>query len=716
MTKQLSLEEMIACGVDPERAIASLSQINQWLTSLSAKDCWQHLTQHILKPDDPFAFHHLLYTNAFADWDYSYGYPPAWYPSQEQIAATHIAQLMSELQLSSYSDLHVWSVQHRAQFWQRMIEKLGIRFQQFYTQVLDLSQGVESPQWLVGAQLNIVESCFRAPETQTAIIFQPEGGAIARLTYGELRGLVNQISNGLVTAGFQPGDAIAIVLPMTVEAIAVYLGIVQAGCVVVSIADSFAPPEIATRLQIANAKAVFTQDTVIRAGKILHLYEKVVAAQAPTAIVLGADPATELRPSDRPWQTFLSKNSQFKAIPRSPAAHTNILFSSGTTGEPKAIPWAQTTPIKCAADGYLHQDIHPGDVVAWPTNLGWMMGPWLICASLINQAAIALDYGVPTRREFGKFIQDAQVTILGIVPSLVNTWKTTQCMRGLDWSAIKTFSSTGECSNPQDMLFLMSLAGYKPIVEYCGGTEIGGAYITGTLVQPCAPATFTTPALGLDIVILNADDQLADQGEALLIPPSIGLSTELLNRDHHQIYFADTPVLQPFKDCDSCSLQGWGARGVEFAVTRNSQASLTLRRHGDRLERLPNGCYRAQGRVDDTMNLGGIKVSATEIERVLNTIAEIRETAAIAISPSEGGPGQLVVYAVVTPQNQKSLPELQASLQTAIAQQLNPLFKIRELIIVEGLPRTASNKVMRRVLRDQYSSQQSPLITKVSRL
>jgi acetyl-CoA synthetase len=693
MKKQLSLEEIIACGVDPEWAIANLPQLNEWLTSLPDAACWQHLTQETLKPSDPFAFHQLLYNTTFADWNYGNGHPPAWYPSEAEIAATHISQLMAELQISSYSDLHTWSVQHRGQFWQVMIEKLGIRFQQPYTQIVDLSQGVESPQWLVGAQLNIVESCFLAPETQTAIIFQPEGGAIARLTYGELHSLVNRISNGLVGAGFQPGDAIAIVLPMTVEAIAIYLGIVQAGCVVVSIADSFAPPEISTRLQITNAKAVFTQDIVIRAGKTLRLYEKVVAAQAPTAIVLVTDPTTELCPSDRPWQAFLSNNSQFDAIPRPPAAHTNILFSSGTTGEPKAIPWTQTTPIKCAADGYLHQDIHPGDVVAWPTNLGWMMGPWLIYASLINQAAIALDYGVPTTREFGEFIQDAKVTMLGVVPSLVNTWRTSQCMQGLDWSAIKTFSSTGECSNPQDMLFLMSLAGYKPIVEYCGGTEIGGAYITGTLVQPCAPATFTTPALGLDIVILDPDGQITEQGEALIIPPSIGLSTELLNKDHYQIYFADTPVL-----------------------AQNSQAPLTLRRHGDRLERLPNGYYRAQGRVDDTMNLGGIKVSATEIERVLNTIAEIKETAAIAISPPEGGPGQLVVYAVLTPDNQKSLPALQSSLQTAIAQQLNPLFKIRELIIVEALPRTASNKVMRRVLRDQYSQHLSPLISKVSPL
>jgi acetyl-CoA synthetase len=118
------------------------------------------------------------------------------------------------------------------------------------------------------------------------------------------------------------------------------------------------------------------------------------------------------------------------------------------------------------------------------------------------------------------------------------------------------------------------------------------------------------------------------------------------------------------------------------------------------MERLPNGYYRAQGRVDDTMNLNGIKVSSTEIEQVLNLVEGIHETAAIAIAPPEGGPSQLVIYAVVRPEVQQA--RLQSSLQTVIKQHLNPLFKIHDVVIVETLPRTASNKVMRRMLRDRY--------------
>lgn len=690
MMHSLSLEQMSRCGIDETTAGQILLRLNQWQAERSTIECWQQCVEKILTPDSPFALHQLLYQAVFADWKDSQGIPPAWFPSDDQIQATNIAALMHELQIHSYPELHSWSVQHRAEFWHIMMQRLGIQFHQSYTQIVDLSRSIEFPNWLVDAQLNIVESCFQAPANAPAIIFRSPQMPLSSLTYGELRILSHRVANGLVEAGFQPGDAIAIDMPMIAESVAIYLGIVAMGGVVVSIADSFAPDEIATRLRLSNAKAIFTQDAIVRAEKQLPLYTKVIAANAPQAIVFLTDSSTQLRVGDLSWEAFLSSKQQFDVVPVHPTAHTNILFSSGTTGDPKAIPWTQTTPIKCAVDGHLHQDIHPGDVVAWPTNLGWMMGPWLIYASLINQATIGLYYDTPTERGFGEFIQDARVTMLGVVPSLVNCWRTTHCMQGLDWSAIKAFSSTGECSNAQDMLFLMSLAGYRPIVEYCGGTEIGGGYITGTLVQPCAPATFTTPALGLDFVLLDEHDRPTNKGEAFILPPSIGLSTELLNKDHHQVYFADTP---PHPTAPDLQL---------------------LRRHGDHLERLPNGYYRALGRVDDTMNLGGIKVSSAEIEQALNTVEEICETAAIAVPPPDGGPSQLVVYAVIQPEVTLPKAALQARLQAAIAQSLNPLFKIRDLVIVDALPRTASNKVMRRVLRSQYrASEPAPTTNQV---
>ena len=679
MARELTLEQVIECGVEQPAAADILQQVNPCLAALPAPESWQKISREVLRSEHPFPLHRLLYETAFSGWDAAAGPPPAWAPTDEQFQRTNIAGLMRALGLNSYQELHAWSAQHRAEFWEMMIRRLGIRFRREYTELVDLSDGVAAPQWLVGAELNIAESCFTAPDDAPAIVYQPEGGPLSTMTCQALRSLTHRVARGLVEAGFEPGDAIAVDLPMTAESVAIYLGIVAAGGAVVSIADSFAPQEIEVRLQLARARGIFTQDIVQRGGRQLPLYAKVVQANAPRAIVLSTPGAAalDLRPGDVAWEEFLGADDRFDPVPCRPGDHTNILFSSGTTGEPKAIPWTQTTPIKGAVDGHLHHDIQPGEVVAWPTSIGWMMGPWLIYAGLINQATVALYYGAPTGSEFGRFVQDACVNVLGVVPSLVRAWKETGCMRGFDWRALKAYSSTGECSNAEDMLFLMSLAGYRPVVEYCGGTEIGGGHITGTLVQPASPATFTTPALGLDFAILDEAGQPADNGELFLIPPSIGLSNELLNKDHRKVYFEGTPEPPP-------------GRGP-------------WRRHGDQVEHLGGGYYRAHGRVDDTMNLGGIKVSSAEIERTLEVVGEVRETAAIAVSPPEGGPSRLVIYAVGSPGTQEEA--LKVALQAAIRQHLNPLFKIHDVVMVEALPRTASNKVMRRVLRDRYFSE-----------
>ena len=680
MKKQVTADRLIECGLAEGESGKLASAINDLLKNYPAEECWGHVTRSLLKPDHPFPVHLYLHEVTFSDWHPNEQGPvPAWFPGQEDVTGANVFKLMGELGFTSYDAFYAWSAREREAFWAEVTRRLGIRFKREYTDVVDLSRGLEKPRWFVNGKLNIADSCFSADGDSTAIIYQQEDGPLSRMTYGELHRLSNRVANGLMEAGFRPGDRIAIDMTMTAESVAIYLGIVKAGCVAVSIADSFAPGEIKVRIDISEAKGIFTQDVIYRGSKKLPMYSKVVSANAPKAIVLpwaDGDVAVDLRKGDDSWAAFLSDKDAFESVPCDPHGHMNILFSSGTTGEPKAIPWKHVTPIKSASDGHLHHDIHPGDVVAWPTNMGWMMGPWLTYASLINRGTMALYYGPPTGKAFGAFVQDAKVSMLGVFPSLVRVWRHSDCMKGLDWTCIKTFSSTGECSNAEDYFFLMSLAGYRPVIEYCGGTELGGGYIAGTVLQPSSPATFTTPALGLSFEILDDEGKPGNEGELFIVPPSIGLSTELLNRDHHEVYYEGLP------------------RGPKGEL---------LRRHGDDMEKLPRGYYRATGRADDTMNLGGIKVGSTEIERVLDALDEVVETAAIAVSPAGGGPSNLVIYAVLVPGVEVDKTALTAAMKKSIKEQLNPLFKIHDVVTVSALPRTASNKVMRRELRAEYS-------------
>lgn len=794
-------EKLIALGLDKVLSTNISNKVQEYLQQYSQEECWKKMQSEFLSTKSglsfKFAVHEFLYKTIYPDW---LKIPrPAWFPSDEIINNTNIKNVMRQKDYLNLKGYHRWSVSHYRDFWHMVVQQLKIQFDKPYTSVIgfqrkkennkaqkseriekpeksEKSEKIEksenpektemsdksefdSPQWFVDGLLNIAKSCFKENSSwdsfetsfenslenpvekseRIAIITQTEFGVINQITYSELDNNSNLIALG-ITKLFKKGDRIAIIMPLTKDAIAIYLAIIKAGCVVVSIAESFSAEEIAKRLTIANAKAVFTRFEIHREGKILPLYKKIVDGNGPKTIVMGTEPENHLREEDINFNEFLIHCSQsieqqrkpftaptfeqsiieaehseneiiFDAVSCQPDDYINILFSSGTSGDPKAIPWTQTTPIKCASDAFWHHDLKPGNIFCWPTSLGWMMGPWLIFATLINQCTIAIYEGSPNDRKFGKFVQDVGVTHLGVVPTLVKNWRKSECMEGLDWRKIKLFTSTGECSHIIDMLYLIYLADYRPIIEYCGGTEIGGAYITGTILEPCAPGAFTTAAMGIDFVILDDDGKLTDSGEVALIGPSIGLSTELLNKDHFEIYYADMPML--YSNIDLLEHQLGIAMEMEKEITKNiyfaerklsdklTSTGILLRRHGDHVVRFSNGFYRLMGRMDDTMNLSGIKVGSAEVERVLNIHPKIKSTAAIGLNPKEGGPSKLVIFAE-TP-GEVNLDNLKQELQGLLNDHLNPLFKIHQVIKVDALPRTESNKIMRRLLRDNLN-------------
>ena len=645
---------------------------------------WQEFVNEIRKGNKiPFEAQLETYNKIYKNRKVEDGPPKVWLPGEYEKTDSNIARFMKSLGIDNLKDLYEWSVNSQTKFWNAVIKNIGFSFSKDPEQTIDLSGGRINPVWFPGAKLNCVDNCFTSKADKIAIISGKENSSsLTKITYGELERLVNRVSNGLVEHGFVKGDRIALYMPMTPLCVAAYLGIIKAGCQVVSIADSFSATEIRKRIEISNAKAIITEYEYSRSGKTIKPYEKVKAANIEFAIVIGSEKKEnikkfQLRANDLHWHEFLSVNESFESIVCEPYSFTNILFSSGTTGTPKAIPWNHLTPLKCATDGYFYQDIHESDVVAWPTNIGWMMGPWLIYASLINKATIALYEGAPLEKGFISFVKNAKVNIMGLIPSLVKKWRISGLIQQSEWKNIRVFSSTGEPSNSEDYFWLMSRTDFRaPVIEYMGGTEIGGGYITGTVLQPASPSMFTTPALGLDIVLLNENGLEAkegEKGEVFIAPPSIGLSQEILNQDHFEVYYKNCPT--------------------------DSHGNL-LRRHGDQIRILYNGFYQAQGRTDDTMNLGGIKVSSVEIEEVVILHKAVFECAAVSIQTKGESIEKLVIFVVLI--KEISVKELLFDLKTMISKRLNPLFKIYDLVITDELPKTASGKLMRRKLRNQY--------------
>lgn len=713
---EVRVEDLVRAGLAEDEAKWLMGELNAAIATvavningeLDQKELWREITaRKLLKPSHPHALHQLLYYSVYHNFDH--GPPLYWFPSLNESRCTNLGRLMEahcpklfgasyKDPISSFKEFHRFSVQHPEIYWSIVLKELPIHFLETPKCILDTSDKSKlGGNWLPGSVLNIAESCVRSSnypnkkDDSVAIVWRAEGNddkEVNCMTLKQLREQVMMVANALDNM-FSKGDAIAIDMPMTATAVIIYLAIVLAGFVVVSIADSFAAQEIAVRLRVSNAKAVFTQDSIVRGGRRFPLYSRVVEAAPLKAIVvpaIGEDVQVQLRNQDLSWNDFLASvnhlprpNSYFP-VHQSIDSVTNILFSSGTTGDPKAIPWTHLSPIRCGAESWANLDVRAGDVSCWPTNLGWVMGPILIYSCFLTGATLALYHGSPLDHGFGKFVQDAGVTILGTVPSLVKTWKSTGCMKGLDWTRIRMFASTGEASNVDDDLWLSSRVDYKPVIECCGGTELSSSYIMGNLLQPQAFGTFSSASMSTGFVILDEDgrpypDDQACVGEVGLFPTYMGATDRLLNADHEKVYFKGMPMYKDMK----------------------------LRRHGDILKRTVGGYLVVQGRADDTMNLGGIKTSSIEIERVCDRADVcILETVAVSAAPPNGGPEQLAIFVVLTGGTIISPDTLKKRFSRAIQSNLNPLFKVSSVKIVPMFPRTASNKLLRRVLRDQW--------------
>lgn len=719
--EDLGVGELVDAGLSPEEAQVFLEGLRRVIVSIGYHNmpaAWGSISETLLKPEHPHTLHRLLYHSTYKKWDQErLGPTPGWVPSLESARNTNLGRMMEthgkkflgqsyKNPIESFSAFQKWSREHPEIYLETVLnEYISVVFHKSPTCILDTSDDkMPGGIWLAGAVFNAAESAL-SPNvkmnklaTNAAVVWKDEGAddlPAKTFTYAELRREVNKVANALVAAGFQKGDTIGIDMPMNIYAVVAYLGIVLAGMVVVSIADSFVASEIATRCRVSRAKAIITQDYILRGSKSLPLYSRVIEAKAPRAIVIPANGTVvtmKLRDGDLTWFEFssyankVSRPEEFQPDALPADTPTNILFSSGTTGEPKAIPWDHLSPIRCGVDAWGHNDVRPGDVVSWPTNLGWMMGPFFIYATLLNGGTMALYNGSPLGRGFTKFVQDVGITIQGTVPSLVKAWRNNSCTDNLDWSKIRAFSTTGEASTPDDDLWLSSKSCYKaPVLECCGGTELASAYVGGSLLQPQAYAAFSTASMMNEFVLLDDNgnvypEDLPTTGEVGLVAVNFGASSRLLNADHEKVYYTGMPRYK-------------GKR---------------LRRHGDIFERTLGGYYRAHGRSDDTMNLGGIKASAVEIERVCNIAHEsLLETAAIAIPPQGGGPEQLVIMVVLKDGPVPSLDTFQKAFSSAIQKNLNPLFKVSGVEVVPEFPRTASNKLLRRVLRAQLKQKQT---------
>jgi len=627
---------------------------------------------------------------------FDFGGEMVWRPTPDDIKNANLTRFMRQHNLESYAELMRRSTTDVAWFTDAVLKFLEVRFAKPYTQVLDVSRGPMWPEWCVSAQMNIVQTCidkhYAEPDTANlpAIIWEGEEGATQTLTYSDLYREVNHCANALRQLGFKAGDAIGLFMPMTPEIVIALLAIVKIGGIVLPLFSGYGASAIVSRMNDAGAVGLFTADGMFRRGNVVAMkpIADEAAAQIPTLremiVLKRANNPVEMKGGrDVWWHDVVPSQSGFAETAIVPAeTPLMVIYTSGTTGKPKgAVHTHCGFPIKAAQDMAFGTDVHAGNRIFWLTDMGWMMGPWLVFGSLILGATMfifdgAPDYPGPDR--LWAMAARHGLTHMGVSPTLIRTLiKFGEApIKQHNLSALRFFASTGEPWNPDPWLWLFNVVGEgkRPIINYSGGTEISGGILMANPLLPLKPCAFSAPCPGMAAdVVDEAGNPVRNQvGELVIRQPWIGMTRGFWKDParYEEAYWSRLPGL-------------WV--------------------HGDFAAIDADGQWYILGRSDDTIKIAGKRLGPAEVESILVAHPAVVEAAAIAV-PDEVKGSEVVCFAVLRPGHAPSA-ELRETLRARVAEALGKPLKPRDVRFVKDLPKTRNAKVMRRLIRAAYLGQ-----------
>jgi acetyl-CoA synthetase len=623
---------------------------------------------------------------------FDFGGEIVWRPTPDQIAHSRLQRFMDKHGLKTFPELLHRSTTDLDWFWDAVLRDLDIEFYEPYSKVVDLSRGVEWPTWCVDGVLNVVHNCLdkrlgTPAEHKVALIYESEDGTTRTLTYGQLYREVNRAANALRSIGLGKGDAIGLFMPMTPEIVIALLAIAKIGGIILPLFSGYGEAAIASRLIDAEAKALFTADGTYRRGQVVRMKDTADAAcaQVPSmkhviVVKRTGEDVSMFAARDKWWHELI--DSQLEEAPTERTSAEDplmILYTSGTTGTPKgALHTHCGFPIKAAQDMAHGLDLHDDEVLYWLTDMGWMMGPWLVFGTLILGATMLIydgapDYPAPDR--LWRLVEHHRVTALGISPTLVRALIRygDEPIKSHDLTSLRKFASTGEPWNPDPWLWLFNTVGggHLPIINYSGGTEISGGIVMGNFLLPMKPCAFSGPLPGMaaDVVDEHGNSVRNQVGELVIRAPWIGMTRGFW---HDPQRYLDT----------------YWSRFPGVWV------------HGDWAAVDTDGLWYILGRSDDTLKVAGKRLGPAEVESILVSHALVSEAAAIGV-PDELKGQSVVCFCVLTPDAQPS-ETLRDTLKHLVADELGKPLMPKDIKFVKDLPKTRNAKVMRRVIRAAY--------------
>jgi acetyl-CoA synthetase len=615
--------------------------------------------------------------------------PAAWSPTERYLDRSRLKRFANAQGLTSYDELLTWATDDLERFWRAVDRDLELVWTAPYTRAMDMSKGLPWTTWWTGGRMNYVETALRPDRDQEriALVAEHEDGQVDRRTYGELRTDVARFAAGLRAIGVTKGDRVAVFLPMGIECVVAVLALGALGAIYTPIFSGYGAEAIAGRLRDCEASVLICADGFHRRGAVVPMKETadIAADGAPsvtTVIVaerLGR--AYPTRERDVTWAEVERRGATPLVAWEDTSAEDPfmIIYTSGTTGQPKgAVHVHGGFPVKAAQDLAHCLDVQGGDVVFWFTDIGWMMGPWLIAGGLVLGATIVLYDGTPDfpdESRIWSMIERHEVTHLGISPTAIRGLLRAgeAPVRKHDRSSLFVLASTGEPWNPEPWWWYFRVVGDArcPIINYSGGTEISGGILGCTTWTDVQPGAFRGPVPGM------AADVVDDQGRSVR-----GAVGELVIR-------APWPGM---------TRGFWKARERYLETYWSRLENVWV--HGDWARVDDLGFWYIEGRSDDTLKIAGKRVGPAEVESAAVANPSVGEAAAIGV-PDELKGEAIVVFAVAKP-GATIDAALERSVSDTIAEQLGKPLRPKAVRFVRQLPKTRNGKILRRLIRGAY--------------
>jgi len=585
------------------------------------------------------------------------------------------------LEIDGYDELWRWSVDDLEGFWSAIWEFFDVQADGDPVPVLANAE-MPGAEWFPNTRLNYAEHVFAGKDdSETAILHASELRELDSLTWAELREQVAAVAAGLRGLGVERGDRVVAYMPNIPEAIVAFLATASIGAVWSSCSPDFGPASVIDRFAQIEPKVLFAVDGYRYGGRDFDRRDVVAEVQAAmpslsrTIVLPYLDPEADIGGLDAAmtWRDLADTGAGAElGFERVPFDHPLwVLYSSGTTGLPKAIVQGQGgILLEHLKKLHLHVDAQPGDRLFWFTTTGWMMWNFIV-SGLLTRAAIVLYDGSPGYPDMGvlwDLADRAGITMFGTSAAYIAA-----CMKdgvvpaeGRDLSRLKAVGSTGSPLSPEGFEWIYEQLGADTwLFSTSGGTDLCTAFVGGTPLLPVYRGELQAPSLGAAIEAWDEEGN-----------PVVGEVGELV-------------VTKPMP---SMPVSFWGDENGSRYRASYFEHYPGVWRHGDWIEITPRRTAIIYGRSDSTINRAGIRMGTSEIYRAVLGVEDVLDALVVDV-PRTGTDGWMPLF-VVLREGAELDDEMRAEIARRIREACSPRHVPDEIYEIPEVPRTLSNKVL----------------------